>query len=197
MQETQIEFLHQLPGLVVRHLPQAHHQRPSAGQGERATQPQYAFAIRHLAQPGLASRQDHHLRVEEAQAGDVFRKEETVLSLRRQRSPPQTGVGAGEGDAGAQQRVLVHLQGQPGEIDSRYPRLIILPKETVRSQVKDAGRSMVPEPALQPAFEGLAPEPGVDAQQLSNTAPFGLRACEASESGASLQLFPHPVRIVL
>jgi len=63
-QDALLEIDHQFLGLLIGHLPQAHHQRARPGHGERPAQAEDALADMDLAQAGFAGAEHDQLGVQ-------------------------------------------------------------------------------------------------------------------------------------
>jgi hypothetical protein len=115
-QHAAVEVDHQFAGLLVGHLPQAHHQGPRPRHNERPAQAEDPLADVDLAQPRLAGRQDHQFGVQQVQAGHILGGEQAVLGIGRQGLAFEPCLGAGQRQPRAQ-------QGLSGRVPDRRPAL--------------------------------------------------------------------------
>ncbi len=168
VEQAAIELRHQRLPLPVRHAPQAHDQRLRPRQHERPPQTEDTFPRPDVTHAGLAGREHHEVRRLQIEARDIRRGEQAVLGFQGRMSALEPGIGSGQREPGAEQRVLeLRLRHashtHPHRPDPRLTARIALlvgQEEAVGGEVQDARRAA----RLESRFERRPCQPGPHAK---------------------------------
>lgn len=131
-----VEGSHEAPGEPVLDRPQAHQDRARARDREGASQAQYAFAVVHAAQPGVAGRQHDPTRGVQVQPGDFHAGQDPVGAA----GPDGPAlIGPCQGQAGRHERRAAPAGPVRGLVWSRPTRTGLVEPEPVTRHVDDVG----------------------------------------------------------